>query len=884
MADSVAPTHTTCPYCGVGCGLTVSTTAFQSLKMKGDEEHPANLGRLCSKGSNLIHTLSSDGRLLQPQIDGVVVPWEQAIHRVATEFSQIIAEHGPDAVALYVSGQLLTEDYYVANKLMKGFVGSANIDTNSRLCMSSAVVAHKRAFGEDSVPACYEDLEQAKLMVLMGSNTAWCHPVLFQRIKAAKRESGMKVVVIDPRRTATCEIADLHLALKPGTDVKLFNGLLSYLAAHQGLDAEYIEHFCQDFEPTLAAAQEDAPDPAAVADACQLEASDVAQFYQWFLETEQTVTCFSQGSNQSSQGSDKGNAIINCHLATGRIGKPGASPFSLTGQPNAMGGREVGGLANQLAGHMDFAPADVEKVQNFWRSPQIATKPGLKAVDLFREIEAGSVKAVWIMGTNPVVSLPDADQVQRALRKAQLVVVSDCIAATDTTAFAHVLLPAQGWGEKDGTVTNSERRISRQRRMVPPEGEARQDWEIIAQVAQAMGFGDYFSYQSSADVFREHAALSELNRDTNKQFDIAELATISDQEYDNFTPFQWPLQQGSGSARLYSDGKFSTESGKANFIPVTNRAPTNPVSTDWPLCLNTGRVRDHWHTMTRTALAPRLNAHKTETYVEINPTTAAEHNIYEGELVQVESRWGAMIAKANLTDAVDPKSVFVPMHWNDQWSRSGRVGALVNPAVDPFSGQPEAKYTPCKIAPWQPKWSALLISHSDLPLPDVKYAVKVRGDQFFRYELADQTDFPEPEPFVAALSLPTLDQAPMTYADSAGTNFRAAWFDGDRLVAVLFVQAGTSPQANADRGWLADMIVQEQPDPKQCRALLTTHSHAGFEDCGKIICACFGVGENTIRKAITENNLKNAADVGKAVRAGTNCGSCISEINEILEV
>ncbi|HVK99237.1 MAG TPA: nitrate reductase, partial [Dongiaceae bacterium] len=749
MAVTASTTQTTCPYCGVGCGISAGSAGGapsqgNGVSVKGDTEHPANFGRLCSKGSTLAHTLRSDGRLLHPMIHGLRASWPQAIDFVAQQFQHIIDEHGPDAVAFYVSGQLLTEDYYVANKLMKGFIGSANIDTNSRLCMSSAVAGHKRAFGEDTVPGCYEDLELAELMILTGSNTAWCHPILFQRIKAAKqRNPAMKVVVIDPRETATCEIADLHLGLKPGSDVKLFNGLLHYLAQQDCLDAHFIEAHTNGFADAIASAHADAPTIDAVAAACGLPADKVRLFYDWFAHTAKTVTCFSQGVNQSSSGTDKVNAIINCHLATGRIGKPGASPFSLTGQPNAMGGREVGGLANQLAAHMDFAPEQVDRVARFWQAPRMASLPGLKAVDLFEAVESGRIKAIWIMGTNPVVSMPNADQAKRALQACPLVIVSDCIAQTDTTAFAHVLLPACGWGEKDGTVTNSERRISRQRALLPAEGEARPDWRIVADVASAMGFGDQFRYDSPAAVFREHAALSAFENHGSgfRAFNLHGIQAISDQDYHSLTPLQWPiLSDESGStqstARLHGDGRFSTPDSKARFVALQTRTVANPVTAEFPLALNTGRIRDQWHTMTRTALAPQLNAHKPEPFVEIHPDTATRHRITNGSYARIRSSWGNMLARTAVTAAVRPGEIFIPMHWNEQFARQARVGALVNPAVDPLSGQPESKHTPCIIEPWQPDWIGFLFSRQELPLPDCDWAVKIRGDQFFRYELA----------------------------------------------------------------------------------------------------------------------------------------------------
>jgi assimilatory nitrate reductase catalytic subunit len=533
--------RTTCPYCGVGCGLVATATAEGAPEIHGDPEHPANLGRVCSKGAALGDTLGLDGRLLHPEIRGVRASWDDALAAVADGFARTIAAHGPDSVAFYVSGQLLTEDYYVANKLMKGFIGSANIDTNSRLCMASAVAGYKRAFGADTVPNDYTDLEQAELVVLVGSNLAWCHPVLFQRVTAAKQTNPkLRVVLIDPRRTQTAEIADLCLQLRPGTDVVLFNGLLNYLRREDALDLEFLDAHTEGFGAALRCAKESAASIPAVAAACGLAEDEVLEFYRWFARTPLTVTAFSQGVNQSTSGTDKVNAIINVHLATGRIGKPGMGPFSLTGQPNAMGGREVGGLSNQLAAHMDFAPDNVARVQRFWGARRMADKPGLKAVDLFEAVDSGAVKAIWIMSTNPVVSMPDADRARRALAACELVVVSDCVHDTDTTRCAHVLLPAATWGEKSGTVTNSERRISRQRRFLPVPGEVRPDWWIVAQVAQRMGFGAAFDYDGPAAIFREHARLSALDNDGSRDFDIGAVADVSDADYDSMRPFQWP--------------------------------------------------------------------------------------------------------------------------------------------------------------------------------------------------------------------------------------------------------------------------------------------------------------------------------------------------------
>ena len=467
--------RTTCPYCGVGCGLLATHRSDGSVSVKGDPDHPANFGRLCSKGSALADTLALDDRLLHPEIGGQRASWKDAINLVATRFKETIATHGPDSVAFYVSGQFLTEDYYVANKLMKGYIGTANIDTNSRLCMASSVAGHRRAFGSDTVPGNYEDLECADLVVLVGSNMAWCHPVLFQRLLAARKERGTRIVVVDPRKTATAESADLHLAVAPGSDVALFNGLLSHLASTGKTNEHYVQSYTVGLSAALAVAQ--ATDIERIARETRLAIGDLRRFYALFATSDHVVTVYSQGVNQSTSGTDKVNSIINCHLLTGRIGRPGTGPFSVTGQPNAMGGREVGGLANMLAAHMEIDSSDHRQiVQRFWQSPSIATKPGLKAVDLFKAVRSGRIKALWIMGTNPVDSLPEGDGAKEALRACPFVVISDVTRETDTTPYAEVLLPAAAWGEKDGTVTNSERCISRQLAKQSPIGGSSQKW------------------------------------------------------------------------------------------------------------------------------------------------------------------------------------------------------------------------------------------------------------------------------------------------------------------------------------------------------------------------------------------------------------------------
>ena len=564
-----APSHhppavrTTCPYCGVGCGVLAKPDGRGAAIIAGDPDHPANFGRLCSKGSALGETLGLDTRLLHPmvrQADGRMarVGWDAALGAVADGFTRTIAKHGPDSVAFYLSGQLLTEDYYVANKLMKGFIGSGNVDTNSRLCMASSVAGHRRAFGADTVPGTYADLDLADLIVLVGSNAAWCHPVLYQRMVANKRTRGAKIVVIDPRRTATAQDADLFLAVAPGMDSALFSGLLVHLTDTLALDYEYIDAHTTGLADALARAREIAPTLAATAKATGLAEADVARFFELFRATPRVVTCFSQGVNQSAQGTDKVGAIINCHLVTGRIGKPGMGPFSLTGQPNAMGGREVGGLANQLAAHMGFSAEEIDRVGRFWRVSTMARREGLKAVQMFEAIERGEIKALWVMATNPAVSLPRAGAMRDALSKLDLLVISENVASNDTIrANAHVLLPAAAWGEKGGTVTNSERRISRQRPFLPLPGEAKPDWWIVTQAARRMGFAAAFDYNSVADVFREHAALSAFENDGRRDFDIGALASLSDDEFDALDPVQWPARIGEprGETRFFAQGR-----------------------------------------------------------------------------------------------------------------------------------------------------------------------------------------------------------------------------------------------------------------------------------------------------------------------------------------
>ena len=752
MAAPRPAIRTTCAYCGVGCGVLATPDGLGGLGIAGDPEHPANFGRLCVKGAALGETLALDGRLLAPRIHGREAGWDAALDLVARRFSETIAAHGPDSVAMYVSGQLLTEDYYVANKLMKGFIGSANIDTNSRLCMASSVAGHRRAFGSDTVPGLYEDLEQADTVVLVGSNLAWCHPVLFQRLAAARAARGTRVVVIDPRRTATCDIADLHLAIAPGADAALFNLLLADID-RRGLVAADPAGLAE----ALAAAR--ATTPAATG----LPHSALQRFLDLWCGSARVVTVYSQGINQSDSGTDKVNAILNCHLATGRIGRPGMGPFSVTGQPNAMGGREVGGLANMLACHLALEnPAHRAAVQGFWVAPRMAEKPGLKAVDLFRAVEAGRIKALWIICTNPAVTMPEADRVARAIAGCAFTVVSDLFATTDTARLAHVLLPATGWGEKDGTVTNSERRISRQRRALP--------------------------------------------------------------------------------------------------------AP----DPGHPFRLNTGRVRDHWHTMTRSGRAPRLSRHLAEPFLELHPQDAARLGLEPATLAEIANPLGRAILRVLVTDRVAPGHPFAPMHWTGETAPSGRIDALVPGLADPVSGQPALKSAAVAIRPFPAAWYGFAVSIRAMA-PDWDYWASATLPGGFQAELAGTAP---PEDWAqAAQRLFGLDDPPQILRDDRRGILRLAFARRGRVQAALFVAPG--PVALSRSHLAAALGNPCEP------GLLAGRPGGDRPDGGAVVCACLGVGVNTILEGIRDG-LASVEAIGEALGAGTSCGSCRPELRALL--
>ncbi len=876
--------RTTCPYCGVGCGILAKPDGLGGAAISGDPQHPANFGRLCSKGSALAETLGLRRRLLHPmarQTDGTFekTSWSAALDRVVRGLRQTVSRHGPQAVAFYLSGQLLTEDYYVANKLMKGFIGSANVDTNSRLCMASSVAAHRRAFGADTVPCTYEDLDVADLIILVGSNAAWCHPVLYQRMMANKRARGAKLVVIDPRRTETAADCDLQLPIAPGMDTVLFSGLFNDLVEHNALTRGFIDNFTTGFPQAQARAKEIAPSLDAVVRATGLEAEAITTFFKLFRSTLKVVTCFSQGVNQSAQGTDKACAIINCHLVTGRIGRPGMGPFSLTGQPNAMGGREVGGLANQLAAHMNFTPQEIDRVRRFWRAPNIVRHEGLKAVQMFEAIERGEIKALWIMATNPAVSLPRARAMSEAMRRLDLFIISENVLSNDTVnSGAHILLPAAAWGEKDGTATNSERRISRQRSFLPLPGEAKPDWWIVTQVARRLGFARAFPYETPADVFREHAALSAFENGGTRDFDIGGLKSISDEKFNALEPVQWPVRAAPGrnEQRFFADGRFFTADRKAHLIAPELPGAREAIGGQFPFRLNTGRVRDQWHTMTRSGMSPRLAPHTPAPFIEIHPDDAAAAKVEHDGFARVTSPYGSCVLRVSINEGQRKGSLFAPIHWSGETASCARIGELVTPATDPYSGQPEAKATPAAIAPVAFAYRGFALTRDRLDFPKDAWWARLAVADGHGFMIATN------EPPAAWRELAHkrfgAQEQLAEYLDEPRGTYRVAAFDQSRIVGVLFVgPAGTTPQWDT----VKSLFEGDALDDRQRRALLSGASLDGMPDPGPLICACFGVGLNVIRNAV-EGGAASVDEIGAALRAGTNCGSCLPELKRIV--
>ena len=839
------PVRTTCAYCGVGCGIAAKATGPRSVEIAGDKAHPANFGSLCSKGTWLGETLGLEGRLLHPMIGEQQVGWDAALEEVVGRLRQTIAEHGPQSVAFYLSGQLLTEDYYIANKLAKGFIGSPHVDTNSRLCMASAVAAHNRAFGEDVVPCSYDDLDEADLILLVGSNTAWCHPVIWQRIERAREARGTKIVVIDPRRTETAAGADLHIPIAPDGDVALFNALLAAMQARELVDTSS----CDEPKGFWECLSQDSG----------IDAVLFARLADMVAAQPRMITLFSQGANQSVCGTDKGNAVINLHLATGRINQPGTGPFSITGQPNAMGGREVGGLANMLACHLGFSDAEHADVAEFWQAPALVEGPGLKAVDMFRAVHDGRIKFLWVMATNPAVSMPDATFAREALARCPTVVVSEVMADTDTARQAHIRLPALGWAEKDGTVTNSERRISRQRKLLEAPGEARADWRILCDVARLLGHGSEFAHTSPADVYREYAAMTALAVRHGKVLDLTATATISDDEFEAMEPFQW-------GGRFPLAKRFSTPSGKAQIVAVS--PPQKPVNAGFPLRLNTGRYRDQWHTMTRTGLSPKLSQHRREPLVEVHPDDAAASGLADSALAMVSTPKGASIYRVCVTADQAAGQIFVPMHFTDTNSGGGRTGRLMHAVTDPVSGQPAFKDMAAKVAAFSPDWRGFLVS-SEAITPQAAYWAQSRIEGGWLTELAG----------LGAVDIDALLPTGLRSQVSdlgKGMQRIAVQVDDGALAAILYLtRSGTLP----DRGWIVRQFAGSDGSMVE---LLAGRPAQPQEDHGAVVCLCHDVGARQIEAAV-RGGASTVAQVGACTRAGTNCGSCRPLVAKLIE-
>jgi assimilatory nitrate reductase catalytic subunit len=710
----------------------------------------------------------------------------------------------------------------------------------------------------------------------VGSNLAWCHPVLYQRIAAAKeKRPAMRVVLIDPRRTATADIADIHLPIRPDGDVPLFLGLLRHLALSRATDARHIARHTRGFDDALTATG--GLDIYTLVRRTGIPLPALEEFYRLFAATPRTVTIYSQGVNQSATGTDKVNAIINCHLATGRIGKPGAGPFSVTGQPNAMGGREVGGLANMLAAHMTIeSPSDRDRVQRFWRAPTIAEKPGLKAVDMVRALADGRIKALWIMATNPVVSMPEAGNVRDAIAACPFVVVSDVTAATDTAQLAHVLLPALAWGEKSGTVTNSERRISRQRNFLHAPGGARPDWWIVSEVAKRMGHGEAFAYTDADEIFAEHAALSAFENDGARDFDIGAYAALDPAAYEDLAPFQWPKRAGeAGAERLFANGGYFTQDRKARFVAIGLGADERATPA-FPLTLNTGRVRDHWHTMTRTGKSERLSQHYAEPFVEIHPDDAERYRIKDADLVRVSSGLGAILVRALITPRQQPCSIFVPMHWNDQFASGARVDNLVPGITDPISGQPASKNVPARIERFVAATYGFAVLRRKPQHIAAEYWALAKCKGGWRVEMAFATapaDWP-----AFARNLLGRASEPVVYHDAETGRMRFAAYDNGHMTGMLFL----APEPVAvSREWAISQLASAEAALGKRNAVLAGRPGAGGTDRGATVCACFGIGANEISAAVARGCCTIAA-VGEATQAGTNCGSCRPEIKRII--
>ena len=933
-------TRSTCPYCGVGCGVIIESDGRQITGVRGDPQHPANFGRLCTKGSTLHLTAAQpvtvQTRLLQPQMraerGGIPQPvsWDHALDHLADRFASVITTHGPDAVGFYLSGQLLTEDYYVYNKLAKGLIGTNNVDTNSRLCMSSAVAGYKATLGADSPPACYDDLNHADTLFIAGSNAAFAHPILFRRIEDAKRaRPGLRLIVIDPRRTETADAADLFLQILPGTDVALFNGML-HLMLWEGLtDTAHIAAHTHGFEALRYRVRDYAP--KAVAQLCGIAEADLVQAARWFAgldgaDTSQrrpTLALYCQGLNQSSSGTAKNAALINLHLACGQIGKAGAGPFSLTGQPNAMGGREVGGLATALSAHRDLAnPEHRAEVARLWQVDEVPQAPGKSAVEMFEAAADGQIKALWIACTNPAQSMPDQAAVRRALERCELVVVQEAYATTATARYADVLLPATSWGEKDGTVTNSERCISRVRAAVDAPGEARHDWHIGVDFARRLekrlhaepktaarlrpSVPTLFPYDDARAVWNEHRE-STRGRDLDiTGLDYARLEQ---------SPAQWPFPEGAsaGRARLYEDGRYATADGKARFVDTAYEPVAEARDARYPYALNTGRLRDQWHGMSRTGTLGRLFGHEPEPGVDMHPQDMLRLGLAAGDLVQLSSRRGEVILPVRASPQVSPMQCFIAMHWGDEYiwganakgQRAAGVNALTSPAYCPQSKQPELKHAAVKLTkmdlPWRLLALAWLPADEVLNLKQKLSALVERLGSALPFALCvpfgrERTGLllraaaPEPAPQAWLESLEGLlglgQTGVLHYADGKRGQRRSMRLvtqtDGSQRLDALLLGGDISAEA-----WVKTVLQDELPAQAYGRLLLSPGATppVAVAARGKQVCGCFDVSEPRIvdlLKACNGGEDVRLSQLQQRLKCGTQCGSCVPELKRLV--
>jgi anaerobic selenocysteine-containing dehydrogenase len=690
--------RTICPYCGVGCGLAVKVRDGKIVEVKGDKAHPSSLGGICPKGAQIDEIIATPNRLTKAQMridrSGPFQPstMNAALSHVAGEFRDIIATHGTDAVAFYISGQLTTEAQYVFNKLAKGFIGTNNVEANSRLCMASAASAYKLAFGSDGPPTCYDDIEQAECFFIVGANMAECHPVLWQRVKRRAARKRVRIIVVDPRRTATAEGAHLHLQINPGTDIALLNSMLHVMISQGWINERFIRAHTDNWDALCEAAEVWVPSRAARV--CGIGEQEIHCAAFWFGQSAEALSLWTMGVNQSTSGVAKNLALINLHLATGKIGRPGSGPFSLTGQPNAMGGREVGYLCGQLPGYRDVTnPQHREEIANLWGVPstRIQSKPGLDTVRLFEAIENGTVKALWVAGSNPLATMPRTKHIQRALENIRLLVVQDCYHPTETSQLAHVLLPAAMSLEVEGTMTNSERRIGLLQPCADPPGEAQPDWKIAAQFAALLGYEKEFAYASPSEIFDEH---------TRCCADVypMQMSGITYERLKN-RPLQWPCPTPAshGTARRYRNKTFPTKTGRAQFHPVDFIPPADKLSNQFPLVLNTGRVAGHWHTRTKTGHVAKLNKTNPGPFVAANPTDATALGLVEGDAVRLVSRRGSARTTLRIDENIRAGTLFMPFHWGQSHDEDGCVNAVTQNEGDPISHEPELKFNAVRL-------------------------------------------------------------------------------------------------------------------------------------------------------------------------------------------